>query len=110
MNDKTFHPNWAALTLMFFALVFSAYLCSQLSTASATPWMVYSARFCVAGLPLILLIWLMSVRLTIAQEGIAYRSIFGSKSLTWREIQYIKTSSTRYLLNGMFPFAERTSF
>ena len=46
-----------------------------------------------------LVAWLFSVRVTLHQDGIAYRSLFGSKEMRWDEVERFYYSSVKRSIN-----------
>lgn len=64
----------------------------------------------MAAVPIALLCWLLSVRLSFDSVGLHYRSLLGQAEMRWDEVDELYAGAVTTLLYGILPVGTRYSF
>jgi hypothetical protein len=78
--------------------------------ASIAPWAVKVVKTTIVAVPITLLCWLLSVRLSLDPVGIRYRSLLGQAEMRWDEVDELYVGAVTTLLNGIIPAGTRYRF
>jgi len=108
----SFGPNWPRVALLIGAAL-AGYAFGQgldASRASIPSWAVTLVKFSVVALPLAILCWLLTVRLSLDAVGLHYRSLFGQAEMRWEEVDELYVGAVTTLLYGFIPLGTRYRF
>lgn len=111
-SAQTFGPNWVRVALLLVAALLGYGFGQDLNSArsSIPAWGVTAVRVALVAVPVALLCWLLSVRLTLDRLGLRYRSLLGQKEMRWDEVDEFYTGAVTTLVNGVIPMGTRHSF
>lgn len=111
-STESFGPNWIRVTVLVIAAALGYAFAQELdpSRASFPAWGVHLAKVSLVAVPVILLCWLLSVRLSIDPVGIRYRSLLGSSEMRWDEVDALYSGAAITLLYGVIPIGTRYHF
>lgn len=111
-SAQAFGPNWVRVVLLLVAALVGYGFGQDFDPgrASVPPWAVSAVKVTLVAVPVALLCWLLSVRLTLDPVGVRCRSLLGQKEMRWDEVDEFYTGAVTTLVNGVIPMATRHSF
>lgn len=111
-SAQTFGPNWVRVVLLLVVALLGYGFGQDFdpTRASFPSWAVSAVKITLVAVPVGLLCWLLSVRLTLDPVGLRCSSLLGQKDMRWDEVDEFYTGAVITLMNGVIPMGTRYSF